>query len=161
MSSLDIKISIKKLSNYSASLDRSRKKKTLLLMIESFAHYILHLYLSMIEESINSRRYRGKWEPVEDEGYIEYLGVTPETNILYLIQEALEVKKIGNYFYVRVNPHYLYPGTRIPLIRILKAIEYGTSKFNARPIMSKSAREISRHIMDLWRGYLTMKGVIQ
>lgn len=161
MTCLEIKISIKKLSDYSASLDKSENKKTLLLMIESFSHYILKLYLSMIEESVSSRRYQGKWEPTEDEGYLEYLGATPSADILNLIEDSLEVKKIGNYFYIRVSPGYKYPGTMIPLARVLRSIEYGTSKFNSRPIFSKITRKINNNIQSLWRGYLTMKGVIQ
>lgn len=159
MTSLDIKINIKKLSNYSASSDRVKRKKTLL-VIESFSRYVANLYLSMIEEAINSRRYKGNWEPVDDPGYIEYLGVTPETNIIYLIRDALEVKKIGNNFYVRFDPHYKYPGTKLSLIKVLRAIENGTSKFNARPIFSKIVKEINSHILSLWKGYLAMKGVI-
>lgn len=160
MTSLDIKINIKKLSDYSASLDKDTKKKTLLLMIESFSNYILRLYGSMIEEAINSRRYKGKWEPVEEEGYLDYLGVTPKVNILYLIEEALEVKKIGSNFLIRINPYYRYPGTDIPLVRVLRTIENGTSKFNARPIMSKIVVQIRSNILDLWRGYLMMKNII-
>jgi len=160
MSNFDIRISIKKLSNYSASLDNTEDKKTLLLMIKSFSYYISNLYLRLIEESINSRRYNGDWEPVEDKEYKNYIGTVPTTDILYVIGDALEVVKIGHNFVVRVSPKYKYPGTNIPLIRVLRAIEYGTSKFNARPLLAKNSQHINRRILDLWRGYLMMKGVI-
>lgn len=160
MTNFDIKINIRKLSRYISPSPEEDIDKIILKMIESFAHYVLNLYGQMIEESINSRRYRGKWEPVDDPEYVEYLGVSPSTEIIYLIQESLEVEKIGYNFVVRFNPYYKYPGTKIPLIRVLRAIENGTSRFNARPILAKSAIEIRKSLLDLWKGYLTMKGVI-
>lgn len=160
MSNLDIKINIRRLMDYSGSLDVSEDKKTLLSMIESFSSYVSELYLSMIQESIYSRRYKGEWEPVDDPEYVEYLGTTPDTHILILISEALEIKKIGYNFIIRFNPRYRYPGTRHYLVNILRAIDRGTSKFNARPIFHKIVSQIRSHIPELWKGYLSMKGVI-
>lgn len=160
MTNFDIKINIRKISNYSGLSNNRRTRKTLLLMIESFSQYVLELYGRLIEEAIYSRRYKGNWEPVEEEGYREYLGIKPTRNILYSIRESLEVKKIGYHFIVRFNPSYRYPGTKIPFIRVLRAIENGTSDFNARPIISKIVVQLRSNLLDLWRGYLTMKGVI-
>ena len=158
MTNLDIKINILKLSSYVGKKGIGDKK--LSLMVEYFSHYILNLYGRVIESEINSRRYRGKWEPVDDPGYLEYIGVTPERPMIDLIAEALEVVKIGYNYIVRINPRYMYPGTRIPLMTVLRAIESGTSKFNARPILAKSTREINKNIVKLWKGYLKMKGVL-
>ena len=159
MTNINIRIRIKKISDYSKSSGDTFKKKTLLLMIESFAYYILNLYGRLIEEEINSPRYKGKWEPIEEKGYIEYLGVTPHISILYLLQDSLEVRKIGSSFIVRVTPTYKYPGTKLYLLKVLRAIEQGTADFNARPILSKNARKIENRIIDLWRGYLAMRGI--
>lgn len=159
MTNLDIRINVKKLMDYSESLKPHLKEETLLMMIESFAYYILRLYVSMIEESIYSNRYKGKWEPVEDEGYREYLGTDPKGDILTLIFESLEVEKIGYNFVVSIEPHYKYPGTELPLVRVLRAIDSGTSKFNARPIFSRIISQINSHLLSLWRGYLKKKGV--
>lgn len=160
MRSLDIKINIKELTNYSASSDLIKKKKTLLLMIKSFAEYLRSLYLHLIKEEINSKRYQGNWEPIEEKGYQEYLGVSPQSDIYLLVEDAMEVKKLGNNFVVRINPYYKYPDTRIPLLKVLRAIENGTSDFNARPLMSKVVLELQKNVIDYWRAYLAMKGVI-
>lgn len=160
MSNLDIKININDLLDYSASLGSTIEKKTLLKMIKSFSKYVLELYGRLIEEAIYSRRYKGRWEPVDEEGYQEYLGVTPVEDIITLMRDALESRKIGYYYVIRFKPTYRYPGTRLPLTRVLRAIDRGTSKFNARPIFSKIIREINSHMYDLFRGYLKMKGVI-
>lgn len=160
MSNLDIKININKLLDYSESLGSTIEKKTLVLMIKSFSEYVLELYGRLIEESIYSNRYKGHWEPIEDEGYREYIGVTPVDNITLLIRESLESRKIGYHYVIRFKPNYRYPGTRLPISRVLRAIDSGTSKFHARPIFSKIIREINSHIYELWRGYLKMKGVV-
>lgn len=160
MASLDIKINIRELSDYGVMISDIQDKKSLLTMIESFSRYVRRLYISMIREAINSRRYRGRWEPIDEEGYVEYLGITPRGSILNTIQDSLESRKIGYNFIIRVNPNYKYPGTDIPMIRVLRAIESGTSKFNARPILSSIVRKINMNIKELWKGYLAMKGVI-
>lgn len=160
MANLDIRINIKELSKYGMTISNISDRKSLLPIIGSFSQYIRSLYIAMIKEAINSRRYKGKWEPVEEKGYLEYLGITPESDILDLIRESLESRKIGYNFIIRVNPDYRYPGTDIPLSRVLRAIESGTSKFNARPILSKISRKINSSMKELWKSYLAMKGVI-
>lgn len=160
MNSLEIKISIRKLKNYSASLKRTTNEKTLLMIMESFSNYVMNLYGVLIEEAINSNRYKGVWEPIDEEGYQEYLGTEPTGDILVYIKEAFEVKKIGYNFIIRINPNKRYPGSRIPLYRVVLAIDNGTSKFNSRPILKKIINKINHHILDLWRGFLKMKGVI-
>lgn len=146
--------------DYSASLKRTIDDKTLLMMIKSFSEYVMNLYGMLIEESINSNRYKGLWEPIEEEGYKEYLGTEPTGDILFYIKDAFEVKKIGYDFIIRINPRKKYPGSKVPLYRVVLAIDNGTSKFNARPILKKIINQINHHMLDLWRGFLKMKGVI-
>ena len=160
MNSLEIKINIKKLTDYSASLKRTIDEKTLLLMIESFSKYVMNLYGVLIEEAIKSNRYKGVWEPIDEKGYREYLGTKPTGDILLYMREAFEVKKIGYNFIIRINPKERYPGSKLPLSRVVLAIDNGTSKFNSRPILRKIIYQINHHIIDLWRGFLKMKGVI-
>lgn len=160
MTTLDIRIRVNTLSDYSEYLKRKSGEKTLLLIVKAFAEYIRILYISLIEEEMNSRKYRGKWEPVDDEGYLEYLGVTPVKDILPLIEEALIVKKVGHTFYVQFDTHYEYPESGIPLITVLKSIEYGTSKFNARPIFRKNVNLINKNMTTLWRGFLKKRGAV-
>lgn len=160
MSNFDIRINIRNLTNYTLKSGISTNKKTILLMIEDFSYYIRNLYLLSLEESINSKRYKGKWEPIEEKGYIEYLGVTPKVPIMSLIEDSMEVKKVGYNFIVEINPKYKYPGSKLPLVKVLRAIDRGTSDFNSRPIFNKIISEMRRRVMDLWRGYLLKKGVI-
>lgn len=160
MNSSEIKINIKKLTDYSASLKRNIDDKTLLLIIESFSKYVMTLYGAMIEEAVNSNRYKGVWEPIEEEGYRDYLGTEPTGDILLYMKESFEVRKIGYNFIIRINPNKRYPGSKLPLFRVILAIDNGTSKFNSRPILRKIINQINHHILDLWRGFLKMKGVI-
>lgn len=160
MSSLDIRINIDKFLDYSESLGSTIEKKTLIMMIKSFSEYVLELYGRMITEAIYSNRYKGNWEPVSDKEYKEYIGTEPVNDIIQVMRDALEVKKIGYHFLIRFNPHYKYPGSKLTLDKVLRAIDSGTSKFHARPIFSKIQRDINKHLYELFRGYLKMKNVI-
>lgn len=159
MTSLDIKISTRELSEIDNLPKRLSDKRLLRVTISDFSRYIRRLYLAMIEEAISSRRYRGQWEPIDDKGYIEYLGVTPSIPILELINDAIESQRVGYNFYIRIQPKYKYPGSNLYLVDVLRAIDNGTAKFNARPIFKKIVRELNQSMISLWRGYLAMKGV--
>lgn len=158
--SLDIRIRINTLAEHSRGLRKQMGRKDFTDLVRSFSKYVRVLYLMMIEEAMNSNRYKGNWEPVDDEGYLEYIDTNPSIPILQLIQDALEVRKIGNNFYVRFEPHYRYPVSHRTLVQVLRSIDKGTSKFNARPIFNKILKTISSHIIELWRGYLTIKRII-
>lgn len=160
MSNLDIKININKLMDYSESFGITKNKKILLKIIRSFAEYVLQFYGRLITEAIYSNRYKGKWEPVDDPEYVDYIGTTPVEDILVVMKDALEVKKIGYYFVIRFKPNYKYPGSKLLLSRVLRAIDSGTTKFHARPIFTRIIRDINKNLYALYKGYLTMKKVI-
>ena len=160
VSNLEIRVNINKLIEYSESLQSSVDRKTMIKMIRSFSQYLSGLYVRMIIESINSNRYKGNWEPREDKGYQEYLGVKPEIDITTLISDSMEVKKIGYNFIIRVNPRYKYPGSKLTLVKVLRAIDNGTSRFHARPIFKRILKDIDSNILRLWKGYLLRKGVL-
>lgn len=154
---LEIKISIAQLQRY--EIDETNKKKHLMIM-ESFAHYIRRLYLRLLRDEMDSNRYKGQWEPIHDLNYIEYLKVIPNRDIYSIIKDALKVEKVGNYFIVRIDGYYKYPGSSRYLEDVLSVIEYGNSKVDARPIMRKSIRFIDMNMDRLYKGYLSMRGVI-
>lgn len=160
MSSIDIRINIKELLEYNESLRSEIGDRVLIKIIKEFSDYVLRLYFFSIREATYSNRYKGKWEPKDEEGYIEYLGVTPVGDILEYIEEALESKRIGYKFIIRINPHYKYPKSKLFLSKVVRAIDAGTTKFNSRPILRKIIRQIENNMIDLWRGFLTMKGVV-
>ena len=113
----------------------------------------------MIEESIYSNRYKGEWEPVHDEEYVKYINTTPSEDILYLIKDAMEIREVKDNIIIRINPKYRYPGSKLYLIEVLRAIDNGTSKFNARPILKGIVRQINFELPRLWKNYLKKKGV--
>lgn len=160
MSSLEVKVDILRLLRLGKNSASKVDEETLLEYIEQFAHHIRNLYLRLIEEAMNDRRYGGEWEPRNDPEYLEYLGTTPNFYLLDLLDEALEVKKVGYNYIIQFNRRMRYPGTHTPLVKVLRAIDAGTSKFNARPIFSKIRYRLRHRITDLWKGYLIRKGVI-
>ena len=160
MTNLDIRVDTKKLTKYLRASKSSVDEETMMKLVEKFSSYLRSLYLQLIYEEIHNRRYRGHWEPVTEIGYLEYLDTTPTIDIYDLIEEALEVSKVGSNFLVRFRPSYRYPGSRRPLILVLRAIECGTTDFNARPLLYKCVKSIESHMYDLWKGYLAVRGVI-
>lgn len=160
MTNLEVKVSITKLLEYSDFLEDEIDKRTRIKLIGSFCEYLKRLYITMVEESMNSNRYKGRWDPRDEIGYINYLGVIPKKGILSILADALEVKKMGYNFYIRVNPRKKYPGSKLTVLKVLRALENGTSDFSARPILYKVSKEIRSNLLDLWRGWLKMKGII-
>lgn len=158
-SNLEIRVNIRKIIEFSKPLQKTIDNKTLIKMIYAFSSYLSELYLDLIDEAINSNRYKGKWEPTDDKEYREYIGTTPKADIIDLMAEAIEVKKIGYYYVIRFNPRYKYPESKLPLIKVIRAIDGGTAKFHARPIFKKILRDIDSNIFKLWKGYLLRKGV--
>lgn len=160
MTNLDIRININTLLYYSKPWESTVGEKTLLVLTKSFAEYIRILYIRMIREAMDSPRYKGHWEPVEDEGYREYIGTEACSDILSLIIEALSVSKVGKNYIIQFDPTYRYPGSPMTLIRVLRGIECGTSDFHSRPILVTCNRRIRANLRELWIGYLTLRGVI-
>lgn len=159
MNSLSIKLKVRELSEEFPS---KIEKRTRIKLMDSFAEYIKNLYIRSLEDQMYSSRYKGNWEPVEDLGYLEFIGDTPEENILDIIISNIEVKKSLAYHQIRIDPHVRYPKkkSKLTLLRVLNAIEYGTSKFNARPIFRSVISSIDEDIAILWRSYLFRKGVL-
>lgn len=159
MNNYEVRINIGKLLHYSSISKSKVDNETLLMLINSFSLYIKKTYISMIYESIYSRRYKGEWEPVDDLGYLDYLGTTPSDDIFELIYDAMEIRSIKQNIVVRITPSYRYPGSKHTLLAVLNAIDNGTSKFNARPILKSIVRYIQYNLSRLWRIYLRQKGV--
>lgn len=160
MNSYEIMINVTKLLHYSNPPKSKVDNKTLVMLINSFSEYIRKVYMSMIESKIYSARYKGEWEPVNDPGYLEYIGTTPSEHIIELMYDALEIKSIKRDIRIRFDPSYKYPNSKLTLISVLNAIDTGTSKFNARPLLKSLSRELNASIPRLWRAYLKQKGVL-
>lgn len=160
MTNFDIRLNIPRLAANTIRLGSRLDDKELNIVVGAFAAYLRELYGLMVEEAINSNRYKGEWEPRDDEGYQEYIGTKPTTSMITLISRSLYVKKRNREYIVTFDERKRYPGSKLTIFRVLKAIEYGTSKFNARPMMVKITRKLNRNLLSLWKGFLTMKGVI-
>lgn len=160
MDRLDIRVNIKSIMDYSESLKKDLSEETILSLIEQFSLFLVDIYLMFIQDSMCSRVYKGKWEPVDDENYLKYIGTTPQEHIYDSIKSSMSSKKIGNNYIVGIDQSKKYKGSKLSLVQVINAIEYGTSKFNARPIFRKILTTIRKDILDLWRGYLTLKNII-
>lgn len=160
MNNFEIRINIKTLASYSSALRRDIGEEKFNRLVLSYAKYLRNIYLGMIEESIYNTKYEGQWEPSSDEAYQKYLGTTPVKNTVELLSSSIEIVKSGYTIAIRINPNLKYPGSNLSIVQVIKSLEYGTSKFNARPIFRTILRKMQGNILSLWRSYLTKKGII-
>ena len=160
MSDFSIIVSIHRLTTYTiVNLKTKLSDEVMDALIAAFCKRLRNLYYSMILEALASSRYKGRWEPTE-EGYLEYLGCTPVEDFLSVVESSMYYKKVMSRYIVGFNETVKYPGSSLRLVKVLRAIEYGTSDFPARPILKKIKREIERSILRLWKGFLLQKGVL-
>lgn len=159
MNNYDIKINVPSLLHYSVLSKSKVDNETLLMLINSFSWYVRKTYVSMIYESIYSSRYKGDWEPIYDQGYLDYIGTNPSADIFDLIYDALEIRSIKQNIVIRIDPDYMYPNSKLKLLTVLNAIDNGTTKFNARPLLKGVARKLRFKLHSLWRVYLRQRGV--
>ena len=71
-----------------------------------------------------------------------------------------ETVKVGPNWIIRVSDSYVYPNTSLKILKVLRSIEHGTTKFRARPLINKVASEVEHSILALWRYYLYSQGVL-
>lgn len=161
MADFEIKIQTSKLKHYSKSLVNSIDPKTLSVVIEGFSRYVQRVYIVEIRRAMRkSNRYRGQWEPVDDPGYVEFLGTSPTNQMYDYLPLIFETVKVGPNWIIRVSDSYVYPNTSLKILKVLRSIEHGTTKFRARPLINKVASEVEHSILALWRYYLYSQGVL-
>lgn len=161
MRDFSIRLSVIDLRNYSITLGTKLNDENLTIVLNKFSEYLIALYGTLIENAINSSRYKGDWEPIDDEEYRKYIGTNPRKSlILPLMKASLIYDKRGYFYVIRFDEDLKYPGSELSVLDVLRAIEYGTSKFHARPIIRKACNLIKSNVRRLWKGFLTMKGLI-
>ena len=146
---LDITIRISDSQNY---LEKDKKD----ILARNFAVYIKNLYIERVLESLKSGRYRGKWEPT-NEDYINFKtskGLPEKLDIEGLIKNTIGVYKIKDYYVVGLDRYRMYPKTTTLLQQIIRWLEFGSSKNPARPLLSPVRNDIDKNLKIYWGIFL-------
>lgn len=125
-------------------------------LLTEFVDYILDLYIEgVMNELSRESRYSKRWESKSQEfkQYMRSKGL-PETISLNptLLKEAFRVKKFKS--------HYLLEMSSVPrvankcsLLSYMRLVEFGTSKFPARYIMTPVKKDLELNMRYYWNNF--------
>lgn len=132
-------------------------------LLTAFSRFIADLYVEELVDAINSQRYKSQWEPLT-ESYLEYKKANGlSTNIweaTSLLKESITFYKSGNSYVVGVNRSLKYPGSNVPVYKVIRWMEYGTSRMPARPLFGPVKRRLEKNMRMLWEEFLIRNGVL-
>lgn len=133
-------------------------------LLKEFAEKIAGIYVQELVEAINSQRYKGRWEPLTD-SYLAYKvshGLSPKMwEATSLLKTSLTYYVRGNSYVVGVNEALLYPGSNVPVYKVIRWLEFGTSRIPARPLFRPVRNRIQRNMRNYWEEFLFEKGILE
>lgn len=137
----------------------SREKERLL---GQFAHLIADIYRDELVNAINSQRYKGQWEPL-DKDYLEWKrrqGLDTRIWIATgMLRDSISVYRSNGAWVVGINQRMRYPGSKVHMYKVLRWMEYGTSRMPARPLFRPVKRLIQGRMRKYWNQFLASKGI--
>lgn len=126
-------------------------------LLSKFAKKIALIYADEVVKAIESQRYKHKWEPLSED-YLEYKkrnGLS--TNIweaTSLVHDSIGVWRSNDRYVVGIKRDVKYPESNVPAYRVIRMIEFGTSKMPARPLFMPVKRLINSRLRGYWREFL-------
>lgn len=159
--SMDIKIQVNG-SIWRPAIRMSKGKKEQEKILGSFAKYIANIYRDELVKSINSQRYRGNWEPLSDD-YVRWKksqGLSTNTwEATSLLKDSISVWRSDGSWVVGVSRRVKYLGSDVPVYRVCRWMEFGTSKMPARPLFLPVKRLISGRMRKYWTEFLDKNNI--
>lgn len=132
-------------------------------LLGKFAKRIAQVYVEELINAINSQRYRGQWEPLSPE-YLEWKKQNGmSTNIweaTSLIKDSIDTWRNNDMYVVGIKRKIKYPDSNIPAFRVIRWMEFGTSKMPARPLFLPVKRLINSRLRKYWEEFLMEEGVL-
>lgn len=161
---MDIKIQVDDYKNWApGSRLATRGGEDYRSLLTAFSKKIADLYVEELVRAINTQRYKSRWEPLTPE-YLEYKrshGLS--TNIweaTSLLKDSITVYRSGNSFVVGVNRTLRYPGSKVLVYKVVRWMEYGTSRMPARPLFMPVKRRLEKNMRKYWEEFLIERGYL-
>lgn len=130
-------------------------------LLGKFAKYIANIYVEELVKAIDSQRYKGRWEPLSPE-YLEWKKQNNmSTNIweaTSLVRDSIGTWRNNDVYVVGIKRNVKYPGSNIPAFRVIRWMEFGTSKMPARPLFLPVKRLINSRLRRYWEEFLIEEG---
>lgn len=132
-------------------------------LLTAFSRKIADLYVEELVSAINTQRYKSIWEPLTP-GYLEYKRQNGlSTNIweaTSLVKESITYYRSGNSYVVGVNRNLRYPNSNVLVYKVIRWMEFGTSRMPARPLFLPVKRKLERNMRKYWTEFLVERGVL-
>lgn len=132
-------------------------------LLTAFSKYVAELYVRELVDAINSQRYKGRWEPLTSD-YLEYKRKNGlSTNIweaTSLLKESITVYRSDRSYVVGIDRSLKYPGTNVRVYKVIRWMEFGTSRMPARPLFSPVKRKLERNMRKIWESFLEERGLL-
>lgn len=133
-------------------------------LVGKFAKYIADIYREELINAIDTQRYAKRWEPLSPE-YLEWKksqGLSEKTwEATGLLRESIGVWRSNDKYVVGVKRDVKYPDSNVPVFRVIRWLEFGTSKMPARPLFMPVKRLLSSRMRKYWEEFLEREGVLE
>ena len=159
---MDIKIQVDEYRKWAPGSRLATRDGDYRSLLTAFSKRIADLYVEELVKAINTQRYKSRWEPLTPEylAYKKSQGLS--TNIweaTSLLKDSITVYRSGNSYVVGVNRSLRYPGTNVLVYKVIRWMEYGTSRMPARPLFMPVKRRIESNMRVYWESFLLERGV--
>lgn len=132
-------------------------------LLTAFSYYVAEIYVQELVDAVNSQRYKGKWEPLTED-YLEYKRRNHlSTNIweaTSLLKESITVYRSNNSYVVGVDRNLKYPHSNVKVYKVIRWMEFGTSRMPARPLFAPVKRKLERNMRKIWETFLEERGLL-
>lgn len=156
---MNIRIQVQDYQNWSPGIRMAQGEERKLLT--AFSHRIAEYYVKELVNAINSQRYKGRWEPLSKD-YLDYkikAGLSPKIwEATSLLKESITYYRSNNSYVIGINPRKMYPNSKVPLYKVCRWMEFGTSRMPARPLFLPIKRKLTRNMRKLWNEFLAENG---
>lgn len=126
-------------------------------LLGKFAKKIAIIYAEELVKAIDSQRYQSRWEPLNP----DYLQWKKDNNLseniweaTSLAKESIGVWRSNDKYVVGVKRNIKYPGSNVPVYKVIRMLEFGTSKMPARPLFLPVKRLINSRLRKYWEEFL-------
>jgi hypothetical protein len=131
-------------------------------LLGKFAHRISKIYAKEVVKAIESQRYKSRWEPLSP-SYIEYKKKNHLSDKIWeatsLVHDSIGVWRSNKRYVVGIKRNVRYPGSNIQAYKIIRMLEFGTSKMPARPLFMPIKRMINKNLREYWEEFLLEEGI--
>lgn len=148
--------------NWKPALVIARKDPDKQKLLGQFAHYIADIYVEELVDAVNSQKYEGKWEPLTPEYKAWKVSQGLSSKIweaTSLLKDSISVWRSGSAWVVGIEKNIRYPGSNVPVYKVARWMEYGTSRMPPRPLFRPVKDHIQRNMRSHWNDFLRSKGI--